>query len=50
MAGYFGVDMVKEGTPYTKEDIIGASVLREGVAQRVLGRVPREVANVELGH
>jgi len=25
MAGYFGVDLVKEGTPYTREDIIGAA-------------------------
>ena len=25
MAGYYGVKIVKEGTPYTKEDIIGAA-------------------------
>lgn len=31
MAGYFGVDLVKEGTPYTKEDIEGAAK-KQGVA------------------
>ncbi len=25
MAGYYGVDLVEEGTPYTREDIIGAA-------------------------
>jgi kynurenine formamidase len=25
MAGYYGVEMVEEGTPYTREDIIGAA-------------------------
>jgi kynurenine formamidase len=33
MAGYFGVDMVQEGTPYTKEDIIGAAE-KQGVEIR----------------
>jgi kynurenine formamidase len=33
MAGYFGVDIVKEGTPYTREDIIGAAE-KQGVEIR----------------
>jgi kynurenine formamidase len=33
MAGYYGVDMVEEGTPYTREDIIGAAE-RQGVEIR----------------
>ena len=33
MAGYFGVKIVKEGTPYTKEDIIGAAK-KQGVEIR----------------
>jgi kynurenine formamidase len=33
MAGYFGVDIVQEGTPYTKEDIIGAAE-KQGVEIR----------------
>ena len=33
MAGYFGVKIVKEGTPYTKEDIIGAA-RKQGVEIR----------------
>jgi kynurenine formamidase len=33
MAGYYGVDIVKEGTPYTKEDIIGAAK-KQGVEIR----------------
>ena len=33
MAGYFGVDIVKEGTPYTREDIIGAQ-RKQGVQIR----------------
>jgi len=33
MAGYYGVKIVKEGTPYTKEDIIGAAK-KQGVEIR----------------
>jgi len=33
MAGYFGVDLVQEGTPYTREDIIGAAE-KQGVEIR----------------
>ena len=33
MAGYFGVKIVKEGTPYTREDIIGAAK-KQGVEIR----------------
>lgn len=33
MAAYYGVDMVKEGTPYTREDIIGAA-RKQGVEIR----------------
>jgi kynurenine formamidase len=33
MAAYYGVDLVKEGTPYTKEDIIGAA-RKQGVEIR----------------
>lgn len=33
MAGYYGVNVVKEGTPYTREDIIGAAK-RQGVEIR----------------
>lgn len=33
MAGFYGVDMVQEGTPYTKEDILGAAE-RQGVELR----------------
>ncbi len=33
MAGYFGVDLVKEGTPYTREDIEGAAK-KQGVEIR----------------
>ncbi|MGI9481974.1 MAG: cyclase family protein [Hyphomicrobiales bacterium] len=33
MAGYFGVDIVKEGTPYTREDIEGAAK-KQGVEIR----------------
>lgn len=33
MAGYFGVDMVEEGRPYTREDIIGAAE-KQGVEIR----------------
>lgn len=33
MAAYYGVDLVKEGTPYTKEDIMGAAQ-KQGVEIR----------------
>ncbi len=33
MAAYYGVDIVKEGTPYTKEDVIGAAK-KQGVEIR----------------
>lgn len=33
MAAYYGVDLVKEGTPYTREDIIGAAQ-KQGVEIR----------------
>jgi kynurenine formamidase len=33
MAGYYGVEMVEEGTPYTREDILGAAE-RQGVEIR----------------
>lgn len=33
MAAYYGVDMVKEGTPYTREDIMGAAQ-KQGVEIR----------------
>lgn len=33
MAGYYGVDIIKEGTPYTKEDILGAAK-RQGIEIR----------------
>jgi kynurenine formamidase len=33
MAAYYGVDLVKEGTPYTKDDIIGAAK-KQGVEIR----------------
>lgn len=33
MAGYFGVKIVKEGTPYTREDVIGAAK-KQGVTIR----------------
>jgi len=33
MAGYYGVDLIEEGTPYTREDIVGAAE-KQGVEIR----------------